>query len=67
MAEEKMNGKCCSGHKGKKFMLFGVLAIVYGIIQYMVDVMAWAPYMAWIAGGAILLLIAWAKGSMKQS
>lgn len=64
MAEEK--GMCCSGHKGKKFQLFGVLAIVYGIINYMTAVMNWQPYMAWIAGGVILLLIAWAKNSMKS-
>jgi len=65
MAEEKMmNGKCC-GRSGKKYMLFGVLAIVYGIIIYMTDMMGWQPYMAWIAGGAILFLVAWAKGSMK--
>lgn len=65
MAEEKMMGKCC-GHSGKKYMLFGVLAIVYGIINYMTAVMGWQPYMAWIVGGFILLLIAWAKGSMKS-
>ncbi|MBF8250049.1 MAG: hypothetical protein HW400_650 [Candidatus Levybacteria bacterium] len=57
----------CNGHGGKKFMLFGVLAIVYGIINYMIDVMAWQPYMAWIAGGVILMLVAWAKGSMTKA
>jgi hypothetical protein len=63
MAEEKM---MCCGHSGKKYMLFGVLAIVYGIILYMTNMMNWQPYMAWIVGGVILLLIAWAKGSMKS-
>lgn len=53
-----MCAKCC-GHSG--YMFFGTLAIVYGIISYMIDVMVWAPYMAWIVGGIILLLIAWAK------
>jgi hypothetical protein len=65
MAEGKMNGKCNCGH-GKKYTLFGVLAIVYGIITYMISVMNWQPYMAWIIGGVILLLIAWAKGSVKS-
>jgi hypothetical protein len=62
MAEEKM---MCCGYVGKKYMLFGVLAIVYGIILYMTSIMNWQPYAAWIVGGVILLLIAWAKGSMK--
>jgi len=66
MAEEKMTcGKCC-GFAGKKYMLFGVLAIVYGLISYMTSVMNWQPYMAWIVGGVILLLIAWTKGSKKS-
>jgi hypothetical protein len=65
MAEEKMNGKCNCG-QGNKYMLFGVLAIVYGIINYFTDVMNWQPYMAWIVGGAILVVISWIKGSMKS-
>jgi hypothetical protein len=65
MADEKMCPQCCA-KKGKKFMFFGVLAIVYGVIIYMMDVMGWQPYMAWVMGGIILLLIAWAKGSMKS-
>ena len=60
MAEEKMCVGCPCG--GKKYMLFGILAIVYGLIVYMTDVMMWQPYMAWVVGGIILLLIAWAKG-----
>jgi hypothetical protein len=66
MADEKMMCPACCAKKGKKYMLFGVLAIVYGVIIYMMDVMGWQPYMAWIMGGIILLLIAWAKGSMKS-
>jgi len=65
MAEEKnMCGKCCN--TGKQYMLFGVLAIVYGVINYMTAVMDWQPYIAWIIGGVILLLIAWSKGSKKN-
>lgn len=61
MAEEKMlmpNPKAA-------FMVLGILAIVYGIINYLTSAMGWEPYMAWIAGGVILLLVSWAKGSMK--
>ena len=56
---------CGHGH-GKKYMLFGVLAVVYGVINYMTQVMGWQPYMAWITGGVILLLVSWAKGYMKE-
>lgn len=47
------------------FMVLGILAIVYGVINYLMTAMGWEPYMAWIAGGVILLLVSWAKGSMK--
>jgi hypothetical protein len=66
MAEDKImcgKGCCCSG---KKYMFVGVLAIVYGAINYMISVMGWEMYMAWIVGGLILLLISWMKGSMKN-
>lgn len=66
MAEDKMNGKCCTGRAGKKYMLLGVIAIVYGAVNYMIDVMGWQPYMAWIVGGVILLLISWIKGGQKN-
>ncbi len=66
MAETKMMDCKCS-HKGKKYMLLGVAAIVYGIILYMIDVMVWAPYLAWIVGGVILLLISWAQKSTSNS
>ena len=62
MAEEKMlmpNPKAA-------FMVLGILAVVYGIINYLTSSMGWEPYMAWIAGGVILLLISWAKGGMKS-
>jgi hypothetical protein len=62
MAEEKMMcpTKCC-GHGGKIYMFLGVLTIVYGIINYMINVMNWQLHMAWIVGGVILLLISWVK------
>lgn len=64
MKDEVMVCSCNHGG-GKKYMLFGVLAIVYGIVNYLMSSMGWEPYMAWIAGGVILLLVSWAKGSMK--
>jgi len=48
------------------FMVLGVLAIAYGVINYLISSLGWQPYMAWIAGGVILLLVSWAKGSMKE-
>jgi len=48
------------------FMVAGVLAIAYGVINYLTSVMGWQPYLAWIAGGVLLLLASWAKGSMKD-
>jgi hypothetical protein len=64
MAEEKMACPKCAC-PSKKYTLFGILAIVYGVMVYMMDIMGWQPYMAWVAGGVILLLVSWAKRSMK--
>ena len=55
MAEEK------GYHKGGLLFLLGVLAIVYGIVQYLLLVLAWPLYTSWIVGGIILLLVSWAK------
>ena len=55
MAEEKVY------HKGGLLFLLGVLAIVYGIVQYLLLVLAWPLYTSWIVGGIILLLVSWAK------
>lgn len=63
MTDEKMICNCGHGHGGKKYMLFGVLAIVYGIINYLMIVMNWPAYSSWITGGIILLLVSWAKQS----
>jgi hypothetical protein len=56
MAEEKM----CHHHGGWLFLL-GVLAIVYGVVQYLLVALVWPVYTAWIVGGIILLLVHWAK------
>jgi len=60
MAEEKMH------HKGTLLITFGILAIVYGIVNYLMASLGWPNYMAWIAGGVILLLAGWAKKSMES-
>lgn len=60
MAEEKM----MMPDPGKAFMVLGVLAIVYGIINYLQVAMGWTAYTSWIVGGVILLLVSWAKKSM---
>ena len=56
MAEEKG-----MYHKGGILFLLGILAIVYGIVQYLLLVLVWPVYTAWIVGGIILLLVSWAK------
>lgn len=48
------------------FMIIGVLAIVYGIINYLITEMNWDLYTSWIAGGVVLLLVSWAKGSTRE-
>lgn len=57
MAEEKI----IHPNVGKIFMVFGVLAIDYGIVKYLIEALNWADYTAWIVGGVILLLVSWAK------
>ena len=59
MAEEKI----LSPNPKSAFMVLGVVAIVYGIVNYLTTIMNWQTYMGWIVGGVILILVAWAKGS----
>ena len=60
MAEERrMYGK------GKILEVLGILAIVYGVINYLTIALGWPSYGAWIAGGVILVLVGWAKKSME--
>lgn len=61
MAEEKvMHGK------GKILEMLGILAIIYGIINYLITALGWPSYGAWIGGGVILVLVGWAKKSMES-
>lgn len=59
MAEERM----IHPNPSKIFMIFGVLAIVYGVINYLMMAMNWSAYASWIVGGIILLLVSWARQS----
>lgn len=63
MEDKKMEGMMYHGKNW--FMIFGVLAIVYGLINWFI-VMGWMPYIAWIVGGIILLIIGWIKKMMKM-
>lgn len=61
-------GYCGSGHhsgkKGKIYILLGVLAIVYGIINYLIVVAGMPDYNAWIFGGVLLVFIGMLKKYM---
>ena len=39
------------------FMILGILAIVYGVVNYLISSMGWETYIGWLAGGVILLLV----------
>ncbi|MFI5265301.1 MAG: hypothetical protein ACHQT7_00990 [Candidatus Levyibacteriota bacterium] len=52
-------------HSGGLLFVFGVLAIAYGVIQYLMVGLGWPAYGAWITGGILLLLVKWLKKSMK--
>lgn len=58
-------GGGCGGHGHKKAKLYffaGILAIVYGVVNYLTVSMGWPNYQAWIAGGVLLLLV----GALKK-
>lgn len=59
MADERTH----SG-KGKIIEAAGVIAIVYGVSLYLIENLNWPEYGAWVAGGVILVLVAWAKKAM---
>lgn len=59
----------CGGYshgRGKLYFLIGVLAIVYGIINYLIVSVGWPGYQAWIVGGVLLLLVGWLKKHMMK-
>ena len=60
----KMVDEKTHGGKGKLLETAGVIAVVYGIGTYLIENLSWPEYMAWIAGGVILILVGWAKKAM---
>lgn len=60
MAEKEM----CNHHGGLLSKL-GILAVVYGVTQYLLA-QGWPTYSAWIVGGVLLVLVSWAKKSMMK-
>lgn len=63
MAEKEM---CCGGHHGGLLSKIGILAVVYGVTQYLMVAQAWPVYSSWIAGGVLLILVGWAKKNMMK-
>ena len=60
MKDEKMKG---GGHM---LMTVGILALVVGIVMWLVMAYSWPAYMGWIVGGILLLIIGWIKKMMKK-
>jgi uncharacterized protein (DUF983 family) len=79
--KDEMDKKCdcgcsCCGtdagshhhHGGGKHTLFmiGILAIVYGVVTWMMAVYTWPAYIGWTVAGILLVLIGWIKKSMHK-
>jgi hypothetical protein len=59
---KKMKDKECEcRHGGHLFVVAGVFALVYGVVNYLRVTYVWPPYMGWIVGGVILLVLGWLK------
>lgn len=55
---------CGMGHGmwGKHlYFLIGILALVYGVIEWARVTYMWPPYMGWVVGGIILIIVGIAK------
>jgi hypothetical protein len=48
-------------HGGHLFVTVGILALVYGVVNYLKVAYVWPPYMGWIVGGVVLIVVGWAK------
>lgn len=58
-------GCCIGSHHGGKahlFLMLGMIALVYGIINYFSVTNDWPSYLEWITGGIVLIGI----GLMKK-
>lgn len=61
MKDEKQMCPCCKVMKGHVFMLLGILALVYGLMNYLQVNLGMPGYETWIIAGVVLLAIAWLK------
>ncbi|MGA2910903.1 MAG: hypothetical protein ABSE04_03855 [Candidatus Microgenomates bacterium] len=66
MKDEQMMGKHHGGG-GHWLMTIGIVALVYGIMSWLVMSYMWAPYVGWIVGGIVLIIIGWMKKAMKRN
>jgi hypothetical protein len=64
--KDKEHGDCCH-HHGGLFVKVGILALVYGLVNYLRVVYVWPPYMGWIVGGVVLIAIGWLKKYWKKA
>lgn len=58
--EEMMCHHHCWGGK-HMYMLLGVLAFAWGLLNYLMVAMGWPAYGAWMATGVFLVLVGWLK------
>lgn len=59
MAEKEMY------HKGGHFLFtLGLVAIVYGVVQWAMVMYALPTYGAWVLGGVLLIIVWWVKKQM---
>lgn len=63
--EDMKMGMCHGGFGGKHtYMFVGTVAFVYGLMTYFMVTQNWPAYMAWMVGGALLVVIGWVKKMM---
>lgn len=66
MKEEKgvVCHTCTHRSKGDLLITVGIVAIVYGVVNYIRTSIgvAWPPYTGWLIGGAALIVVGFIKG-----
>jgi len=63
MKDEKEMEHCECHHFGGGHLLFtlGLLAFLYGVVNYLRVMYSWPPYMGWVVGGLALIVVGFAK------